>query len=89
MKQQNGMMIMRQVDSLALPAGHPVTLGSSDHIMLIGLKHGLKPGDSVPLKLTIEFSGRHRESVEVNATVRKFAPSGMGGMHKMGGMGGY
>ena len=56
--------------------------------MLIGLKHGLKPGDSVPLKLTIEFSGKHRESIEVEAAVRKFAPPAMNGMHDMGGMGG-
>ena len=85
MKQQNGMMVMREVDSLALPAGHKVMLGAGAHIMLIGLKHPLKPGDSVPLKLTIE-TGKHRETVEVNAEVRKFAPHDMNDMHDMGGM---
>ena len=86
MKHEDGMMVMRRVDSFALPAGHKVVLGPSDHIMLIGLKHQLKAGDSVPLKLTIETAGKHRETVEVNAEVRKFAPHGMDGMHDMGGM---
>ena len=84
MKQQNGMMVMREVGSLALPAGHEVMLGAGAHIMLVGLKHALKPGDSVPLKLTFEI-GKHRETVEVDAAVRKFAPhdmNNMGGMHE-------
>ena len=85
MTQQNGMMMMREVDSLALPAGHPVSLGAGDHIMLTGLKHPLKDGDSVALKLTVEFADKQRETVEVRAAVRKFAPA-MEGMHDMGGM---
>jgi periplasmic copper chaperone A len=86
MKHENGMMVMRQVDSLALPAGHAVSLGEGDHIMLIGLKHPLKAGDSVPLKLTVETAGKHRETVEVDAAVRMFAPHETSGMHDMGGM---
>jgi periplasmic copper chaperone A len=86
MREQNGMMIMREVDSMPLPAGHEVSLGSGDHIMLIGLKHLLKAGDSVPLKLTVELAGKHRETVKVNAEVRKFAPHEMNDMHDMGGM---
>jgi periplasmic copper chaperone A len=86
MKQENGMMIMREVDSLALPAGHEVSLGAAEHIMLTGLRHPLSPGASVALKLTIETADKHRETVEVNAAVRKFAPPAMNGMHDMGGM---
>jgi periplasmic copper chaperone A len=86
MKQQNGMMLMREVDSLALPAGHEVSLGAGDHIMLTGLRHPLKEGTSVALKLTVEFANKQRETFEVKAPIRKFAPSGMDGMRNMGGM---
>jgi periplasmic copper chaperone A len=88
MKHENGMMVMRRVDSLALPAAHAVSLGAGDHIMLIGLKHPLKPGASVPLKLTIEFAGKHKQTIDVEAEVRMSAPDhemkgmeGMDGMH--------
>jgi copper(I)-binding protein len=86
MKHENGMMMMRAVDSLPLPAGQQVKLGSGDHIMLIGLKHPLKAGDSVLLTLTVETAGKHRETVKVDAEVRMSAPDGMNGMHGMGGM---
>jgi copper(I)-binding protein len=85
MKHENGMMMMRKVDSLALPAGHEVALGAGDHIMLVGLKHALQPGDRVPLKLTVE-SGKHQQTIEVGAEVRRSAPAHE--MHDMGGMGG-
>jgi periplasmic copper chaperone A len=88
MRQENGMMMMRAVDSLPLPAGHAVSLGSGDHLMLLGLKHPLKPGDNVPLKLTIEFAGKRKQTIDVKAEVRMSAPDhemkgmdGMGGMH--------
>src|SRR5271169_2145250 len=38
MKHENGMMMMRPVDALPLPAEHEIALGDGDHIMLIGLK---------------------------------------------------
>jgi len=86
MKHENGMMVMRRVDSLALPAGHAVSLGKGDHIMLIGLRHPLKAGENVPLELTVETAGKRHETVKINAPVRMFAPQGMGDMHGMGGM---
>lgn len=86
MKHESGMMMMRQVDSLALPAGRPVSLGAGDHLMLVGLKQPLKAGDSVPLKLTVE-SGKHKEIVAVSAEVRTSAPGhDMHDMHDMDGM---
>ena len=92
MKHENGMMVMREVDALALPAKQQVTLGSGDHIMLTGLKRPLKAGDSVPLKLTVEFSGKHRETIAVHARVRPLTASGdeqdMHDMQDMPGMGG-
>lgn len=85
MKQKNGMMIMREVDSLALPAGHKVVLGTGDHIMLTGLKHSLKKGESVAVRLTVEFANKQRETIKVNAPVRRFAPGMNGGMSGSGG----
>jgi periplasmic copper chaperone A len=70
MKHEGGKMNMQQVDALPLPAKQEVVLGSGSHLMLTGLKHELKEGDSVPLKLTIEFANKKREIVEVKAEVR-------------------
>lgn len=88
MKHENGMMVMRAVDSMALPAGKRVSLGRGDHIMLVGLKHQLKAGERVPLTLTVEFAGKHRESVAVEAEVRPLTASGAMPMHDMSNMGG-
>ena len=87
MKHENGMMVMREVESLSLPAGKEVVLGSGYHIMLTGLKRPLKVGERVPLKLAVEFAGHRRGHVEVSALVRPLTArsdegmSGMGGMH--------
>ncbi|CAH2600690.1 Copper chaperone PCu(A)C [Rhodovastum atsumiense] len=50
----NGVMRMREVaGGLALEPGKPVTLQpGSYHLMLMGLKQQLKPGESFPLTLT-------------------------------------
>ncbi len=53
----NGMMQMREVESIPLPAGQPVNLGRSGyHLMLSGLKVPLKAGASVPLTLSIRIA---------------------------------
>lgn len=59
MKVVNGVMEMREVAAgLPLPAGASVALKPGGyHIMLIGLKHPLKAGDTVPLTLTFEKAG--------------------------------
>ena len=96
MKQEKGMMIMRRVPSIALPAGKDVVLGSGSHLMLIGLKHQLKAGEKVELILTVRV-GRHTERVRTHARVIPLtadAPEsgGMGGMNMGGGSkggGGY
>lgn len=78
MKHENGMMKMREVDELALPASQEVVLGAGSHLMLVGLKQPLKAGGRVPLTLTVEYSADHRETVSTLADVR---PSG--GAHDM------
>lgn len=75
MKHANGMMVMRQIPSLALPANKEVAVGHGTHLMLIGLKHPLKPGAKVHLTLTIVFANQHREHVKV---VAKVMPVGQG-----------
>ena len=80
MKVVNNVMKMREVEGgLAVPAKGSVTLKpGSYHVMLIGLDHPLKEGDSVPLKLSFAKAGTISVDVPVKASNGK--PSGMGGM---------
>ena len=65
-----GVMKMRELDTLLLPAGQQVQLGAgATHIMLSGLKKPLVAGDSVPLTITVQFTDKRRESVKVMATI--------------------
>jgi copper(I)-binding protein len=71
MTHENGMMKMRQLDSLALPAKQEVVLGAGgDHLMLIDLKKPLKAGDIVPLTVTVQFADKSTEKVAVKAVVQ-------------------
>lgn len=71
MSMQAGMMSMRQIDRLELPAGKSVTLAPGGyHLMLTRLKQPLKKGDSVPLRLTIQGKNKARSVVKINAAVR-------------------
>jgi len=81
MKMDGGVMKMRPVPRLALPAGKPVQLGPGGyHVMLIKLKQPLQKGDSVALTLQVEGQDKKTETVEVKAEVRDLAavaaPSG-------------
>jgi copper(I)-binding protein len=63
-----GMMGMQPIKRLEIPAGGTVELkAGSYHIMLIGLKQDLKPGDTIEITLTFEKAGE----VKVNAAVRE------------------
>jgi len=73
MKRENGMMTMRQVDALALPANKEVVLGAGSHLMLVGLMQPLKPGDRLQLALTVEYADNLRETLTVSAEVRPLA----------------
>ncbi|MBK1718285.1 copper chaperone PCu(A)C [Thiocystis violacea] len=65
---EDGMMRMRRVERIDLPAGETVTLKPGGlHVMLIGLKGDLQPGDSVELTL-IHDDG---EKIQVKAPVRR------------------
>lgn len=71
MTQENGMMMMREMDSFPIKAKQEAALGSDgNHLMLVGLKKPLKVGDSVLLTLTLQFADKHKEKIEVKAEVR-------------------
>ena len=71
MKMDGGVMKMRAIARLDLPAGKPVILGPGGyHVMLMGLKNPVVEGQTVPLTLVFEGSDGKRESVQVSATVR-------------------
>jgi hypothetical protein len=66
-KNEAGVMAMRPIDKLAVPAGGVVEMKPGGyHIMLLGLKRELNPGDSVPVTLTFQKAA----PVSVTATVR-------------------
>lgn len=71
MKMDDGVMKMRAVDALPLPAGQAVALKPGGyHVMLMGLKGQIKAGDAVPLTLTVEGEDGKRMALEVKALAR-------------------
>lgn len=66
-----GVMRMRAVEALDLPAGRPVKLAPGGyHVMLFDLKKPLVAGEKVPLTLVIEEAGKRTHKVAVTAIVR-------------------
>lgn len=75
----NGVMKMREVPDIAVPAGGKVELKpGSYHIMLIEMKSELKEGDRVPVTLRFDDDS----TSQVDATVRKL-PTMMPAANKM------
>lgn len=75
MSMQGMVMKMRPLSGLDIPAGKPVTLKpGGDHIMLLGLEHPLREGQSFPLTLDFEKAG----SRTVTVTVEKAGATGPG-----------
>jgi periplasmic copper chaperone A len=66
-EESNGVMAMRPVEAIDVPAGEVVELRPGGfHVMLVGLNRELRPGDTVALTLEFERAG----SVDVRAAVR-------------------
>lgn len=66
--EEDGMMRMRQIEKIEVPAGETVTLKPGGlHVMLIGLKQPLDAGDVVDLTLVFEDGSRS----SVQAPVRR------------------
>ena len=87
MSMDGGVMKMRAVPSLALPAGKAVELKPGGyHVMLMDLKGQVKDGDTVPVTLVVEGQDGKRQNIDIKAAARNPAASAMqqgdGKMHK-------
>lgn len=76
---ENGVMKMRPVDSVEVPAGETVAMAPGGyHIMMMGLAKPLVEGESFPLTLTFEHAG----TVETTVTIQGVGAMGGGVEHK-------
>lgn len=72
-KTVNGVIQMRPVSALTIPAGGSITLQpGAEHVMLIGLKRPLREGETIPLQLVFT----HSNIVETTVQIR-----GAGALH--------
>lgn len=83
MEMKNNVMTMKEIEGIALPAGKAVRLSpGGNHVMLLDLKSPMKAGESVPIKLTVEYADKKRETVEVKAEVRALTAAAPATQHK-------
>jgi copper(I)-binding protein len=65
---EEGMMRMRKVDKIDLPAGEKISLKPGGlHVMLIGLRQKLVPGDKIDLTLIFDDGSQ----MKLDAPIRK------------------
>jgi copper(I)-binding protein len=79
-RNEDGMMKMRRVEKIDLPAGETVILEPGGlHVMLIGLTRALEPGGDVAVTLRLDDGSE----IPIAAPVRKIQPPMMpgGGAH--------
>ena len=77
MVMQGDVMAMRAIEALELPAGKAVELKpGGHHLMLMGIEQPLKPGETVPLTLTVEGKDGKRETLELKVPVKPVAAAG-------------
>ncbi len=80
-KEEGGVMQMRPVDGIDVPAHGTVALKPGGyHIMLMGLTKPLKPGETFPVTLTFAHAGK----VTVNVAVKAAGESESMDMKSMG-----
>lgn len=83
MTMDGGVMKMRQVDGIDLPAGQTVALKPGGyHIMLMSLAHPLTEGQTFPMTLTFANGG----TLTVTVSVQKVGAMGPGDSGSMPGM---
>jgi periplasmic copper chaperone A len=71
MTMSDGVMRMRPLARIDLPAGKAVNLSQNGvHVMLVDLKKPLKQGDKLPLVLSIQSSGMSLTTLNIEAEVR-------------------
>ena len=70
MKIENGVMKMRALKAVDLPAGKVVKLEPGGiHVMLFDLERPLRPGQKIPLTLYLELPNNIKREVTVNMAV--------------------
>lgn len=83
---EGGVMKMRALESLPLPAGKAVKLVPGGyHVMLMGLKKPLAAGDSVPIRLDIREADGSLRTLEIQAPVRPLAGPAPAASHEHSG----
>jgi len=71
MAMDGGVMKMRAIPKLALPAGKATELKPGGyHVMLMALERTLAEGETVPITLTFEDAAGKRQTVEIKAPVK-------------------
>jgi len=71
MRMQDGVMEMRQMQEIKLPKGKTVSLEPGDlHVMFIGLKSQIKPGQKVPMTLIVKDADGKQQKLAVQAEAR-------------------
>lgn len=76
MSMEGGVMRMRPLAAIDIPAGQTVTLSPAGmHIMLLGLTQPLREGQSFPLTLSFEHAG----PLQVTVAIEKAGAMGPGG----------
>ena len=71
MEMKDGIMVMREMESLALPEKQEVALApGGNHIMLMNLERPFIAGEKIPLKLSFR-RGPDTVQLEIQADVRK------------------
>ena len=71
MTMQDGVMRMRPLPRIELPAGQTVRLAPNGmHLMLVGLKRELKAGEKLPIVLSVQSSGMSLTTLNIEAEVR-------------------
>jgi periplasmic copper chaperone A len=84
MVMENGVMKMRAIDSLPLPAKTPVNLGEGgNHLMLIGLRKPLRVGRKLPFAVVVKFADGKTEVVRVLAAIKPLDTIGSEGSMQM------
>lgn len=73
MRMQNGVMQMRALNQLDIPAGKDVELASGGmHLMLFGLKKPLKAGETIRLKMIFVNDNKTKITLPLNVPIRPF-----------------
>ncbi len=76
MRMEGDVMRMRKVDAIELPPGKTVELRPGGlHLMLVGLRTPLAPGETFPMTLRFEKAGEVKVDVKVEAAVSGRAPA--------------